>query len=546
VDKLADLKPGDVLGQVDLASYIGAMGKGVAEAQKALDDNTIGLLGVFTEKNDSLAGKSLIQLGLSPAFYHFRSATLSASISMSIRVREETDLSVHVGGSKSSSSSAAAATSSKDIHSASATVVLSQNQTATASSQSGLTAIELIDSYSWSNSTSSEQFVLAEREALASTTGLVGTGLVGFSSAGVYVVPPPGQQWAVIRLVNASAANESYQIKPSGAGPYAPAPNLAPKAIAAGIKAHIPTAVVLLLSSDGQAASGPDDLGRVLFDTGSHTVKASGGVEYAGRVRALAHIVAAASPGTVKLTGHTDGVGPAAYNQRLSELRAEAVRDALVANGVSANAITTEGKGETEAANNVANPDQRSVTVSFSTSWTGCLLYLEDAPANLGNPITPPGSATANGVIGSGVYLASGTGTASGAAVSTAALLAAQFASSSTVTASAVGELVYLTNKENGSAVVAKVRGYATSQSSQASSSTSNLNSQTSTVDSSTVDTFKKNTVNRAAAIAGSVDARFARMFDMSMSGNMSIAAELVSIPAPPEFLQFIKDHLED
>ncbi len=50
----------------------------------------------------------------------------------------------------------------------------------------------------------------------------------------------------------------------------------------------------------------------------------------------------------VVVTGHTDTSGAPAYNQRLSERRAANVREALVRQGLAANAISTVGKGESE------------------------------------------------------------------------------------------------------------------------------------------------------------------------------------------------------
>ncbi|NLC23140.1 OmpA family protein [Oxalobacter vibrioformis] len=44
--------------------------------------------------------------------------------------------------------------------------------------------------------------------------------------------------------------------------------------------------------------------------------------------------------------GHTDWVGPDAYNQKLSERRAEAVKAYLVSKGVDPQKVYTEGKGE--------------------------------------------------------------------------------------------------------------------------------------------------------------------------------------------------------
>ena len=50
----------------------------------------------------------------------------------------------------------------------------------------------------------------------------------------------------------------------------------------------------------------------------------------------------------VVLEGHTDSVGNDAYNQKLSEKRANAVAKALKDLGVSASKITTVGYGETK------------------------------------------------------------------------------------------------------------------------------------------------------------------------------------------------------
>ena len=55
-------------------------------------------------------------------------------------------------------------------------------------------------------------------------------------------------------------------------------------------------------------------------------------------------------------TGHTDRVGTPEYNMSLSDRRAVAVRQALVAAGVPDNEIRTEAKGETQPL--VPTPDQ--------------------------------------------------------------------------------------------------------------------------------------------------------------------------------------------
>jgi outer membrane protein OmpA-like peptidoglycan-associated protein len=68
-------------------------------------------------------------------------------------------------------------------------------------------------------------------------------------------------------------------------------------------------------------------------------------------------------------TGHADRSGPTNYNQRLSERRAEAVKSALVREGVPGNIIQTSGRGENEnlvaTADGVREPRNRRVEIVF-------------------------------------------------------------------------------------------------------------------------------------------------------------------------------------
>jgi len=49
---------------------------------------------------------------------------------------------------------------------------------------------------------------------------------------------------------------------------------------------------------------------------------------------------------TISVNGHTDDVGSAAYNQRLSERRAESVREFLVKSGLPAEILSVQGHGK--------------------------------------------------------------------------------------------------------------------------------------------------------------------------------------------------------
>jgi opacity protein-like surface antigen len=69
----------------------------------------------------------------------------------------------------------------------------------------------------------------------------------------------------------------------------------------------------------------------------------------------------------ITATGHTDTSGPEAYNMALSLRRANAVKDALVRNGVPAQAITVIGRGEqgllVPTADGVREPQNRRVEI---------------------------------------------------------------------------------------------------------------------------------------------------------------------------------------
>jgi opacity protein-like surface antigen len=69
----------------------------------------------------------------------------------------------------------------------------------------------------------------------------------------------------------------------------------------------------------------------------------------------------------ITATGHTDTSGPANYNMALSLRRANAVKDALVRDGVPATAISVIGKGETQplvpTGDGVREPQNRRVEI---------------------------------------------------------------------------------------------------------------------------------------------------------------------------------------
>ncbi|HEX4487451.1 MAG TPA: OmpA family protein [Terriglobales bacterium] len=108
------------------------------------------------------------------------------------------------------------------------------------------------------------------------------------------------------------------------------------------------------------------DMPDVLFDTGQYTLK-PGARE---RLAKVAGILLAYPGLRVQVEGHTDSVGGDGYNQTLSENRAAAVRDYLTSQGVSRDAISSQGFGKTQpvASNDTASGRQQNRRVDLVVS----------------------------------------------------------------------------------------------------------------------------------------------------------------------------------
>jgi outer membrane protein OmpA-like peptidoglycan-associated protein len=83
-------------------------------------------------------------------------------------------------------------------------------------------------------------------------------------------------------------------------------------------------------------------LGDVMFDTGRSELK-SGGMR---KIEQLAQFLTEHPERRVQIDGFTDSVGSDAYNEELSQRRADAVKAALVRQNIDAARISTEGYGK--------------------------------------------------------------------------------------------------------------------------------------------------------------------------------------------------------
>jgi outer membrane protein OmpA-like peptidoglycan-associated protein len=108
------------------------------------------------------------------------------------------------------------------------------------------------------------------------------------------------------------------------------------------------------------------NMSDVLFDTGKYSLKQNTQVSLAK----VAGILQAYPGLKLQVEGYTDSVGGEAYNQKLSENRADAVRDFLLAQGVPHDNITSTGYGESNpvADNNTASGRSQNRRVQLVVS----------------------------------------------------------------------------------------------------------------------------------------------------------------------------------
>lgn len=110
-------------------------------------------------------------------------------------------------------------------------------------------------------------------------------------------------------------------------------------------------------------------LGDVLFDTGLATLSAGA----SGPIDHLATFLKNNPGRTATIEGYTDSSGGNGMNQALSERRAEAVKNALIDRGVTANRITARGFGEVQlvATNDTASGRQQNRRVEIVLANAG-------------------------------------------------------------------------------------------------------------------------------------------------------------------------------
>ncbi len=145
---------------------------------------------------------------------------------------------------------------------------------------------------------------------------------------------------------SASAEAPAPVAAPEPAAASAPAPEPVAAEAPAAAPAPVPAAAPAPVPAAAEAPSAEKVTfeADTFFDFDKFTLKPAG----KAKLEDLVSKLSGTDIEVVLATGHTDSVGSASYNQKLSVRRANAVKAFLVSKGIPADRIFTEGKGESK------------------------------------------------------------------------------------------------------------------------------------------------------------------------------------------------------
>lgn len=128
-----------------------------------------------------------------------------------------------------------------------------------------------------------------------------------------------------------------------------------PLAVTAAFDSNTVSQVIEEVITTGRASTQALVLKNVFFETGKNELEAGSKAE----LDLLAGILEENKEVKIQINGHTDNVGDAAKNQKLSEKRAKAVMEYLISKGIAKDRLSYKGFGDTDPTASNDSPDGR-------------------------------------------------------------------------------------------------------------------------------------------------------------------------------------------
>ncbi|ATG50807.1 hypothetical protein CFK38_04155 [Brachybacterium vulturis] len=588
---LQSMTPGQILADASVADFITALGLGIAEAQTALDTNSVNQLPEFVRPLEALGGKSLLDLGLSPAFYHYQHADLSCSLQLTLKVGENLSVGVGLTGSFGSDGTSTSSEESAE----------SETESGTSSSSSTRRAeLEVRSSSTGSLSVGGRSFPLTGDDPLARIRELQDA-VTSDPAAGVprLLYAPPRDSFEIstdapedavvttdrtVAVLGGGFARGMIRIDTDEDTAYRLHDTLTISTTAQGdleaYAAHVAAEIDADPDFEATAYAPGTPIERVFFPTSRHHLAqftAEGEPRNEGLRSTLEGIARMCRDSgiTLRVTGHTDRQRFAGRDQDTSDdlnealglRRAQEVEDALVAYGAPADRIEVESVGvrETPRGEPRDRVRWRCVDIEFDPPFHCVIVKATSATASLSG-VTPDDltapistgnawfhllaprelSLSESSVTIDGTEFAFSGAPGGGAASGTAGAFAHNLATSITAntavdfTASADANVVTVYRKSSPFTLTL----YTVEEREMSISGTEGVTVTREFTRTSSSSSESTDSSNSTVAFGATVDVRYSRQYETTITGNSSITARLVSIPAPPQFLEAIQDFL--
>ncbi len=572
------LRPGQILADSAVTDYIKAMGIAIAEAQMQLDINSLRQVGEYAQPREGLDNKSLLQLGLSPPFYHYQHADLSVSMQIVMKIGEQTawgiggkaEFGMDTGGPVGAASARQAQVSVKSLP-ASVTVDGKKTDTTGTDLEAGaeqLAAALRAGPFERAFADTERKPVTAALEPAAAKNPILTSNAVAF-------LKPAETSVGVIRIQQTPAPppadGETFKLNTTRSVTVTGAANrtLYARKVVEAINGTDKFKARLIndAGGDSTAPDAPGSMVIALFDTDKWDIKREAREELD-----LAAAAIKAGNFTVNIKGYADKRGEPGDNRVLGQKRADAVAKYLAGKGVSRDKMKAESGGE-DRWNGVPvttnNQQFRRAEVLLPGS-TDLIILVEDKGEQLeGAAPDTSGGGAGNGFLfarkfdalpidGTTVKLGaaatsvaikkdavndSGTTFAEGSPEACAFNLARDInAATAThkVRATRNGAMVVLANADD--AVVIDLVTLSANDIKLEAGGGATVTKPLTGIKANADAPKEKTRYTFAAAITA--DYRTSRQFEQSVNGNSSISARLVSVPAPVEFLDELKTYL--
>jgi hypothetical protein len=599
IDKLKSAA--DILQQVDITDMISNMGIGIAKAQEQLDNNSVKQALALADPAGGFGGKSLLELGFVPAFYSFQFADISAEIELKMRLATEFEIggSVSVDFNKQGGYSKENLDFLRNDESSSHREEFksSRNFSTTANNYESITIeseeiimeetdgvvdrLEKFNNDIQAISTVDRSLLEIDSSKYIASNAATTGGAILINSGGYIVITLPEAATGEEGILAISDYTTDTNIDISASDEFdtgTTSTNTTFGQVFAVADALNGAGTVTGFNSDDNkyynTTSAPSgEVMELYFDFNKHNAKLALDEVLVDSVNAvtednttekpmfelLAKVLQNDTNAKIKITGYTDGSGSVGYNKLLSKRRAESLKTWLVDKGATDGQITTFGKAEDLAgADQTKNLTYRKVIVEFTTGvdyfhFLGGVFDSSSATSSV-----PANDFTYLEIIGGGT---SPTYTISFDVDGSIIIPpAASFASLTDITSftavqdnfstQIIDNSAYLLHNESRIkySVYSKQKENMVFQTGSNKAETFEDSESKYLVDetSNTTTRIKKDSEsieNPSTVAAGvSIEGRYSRQFSIDVSGNARIAARLVALPAPTQFVEQIKD----